>query len=178
MRKMFKKPHDIMLYKERTEFQEFGKAKKNFRLCRVCGCVYFNKSWHHPEALTGGKAKKPSARRLTVCPACQMIKDHQYEGILTVKDVPHQFRLEFKRLIKAFTDRAYQMDCQHRLIAENKHNGGKWVITFTENQLANKLAKKIKDVFDKVTVTTAYSQQPDDVERITANFNPLLLNPT
>ena len=174
MRKMFEKPRDIMLYQERTEEQEFGRAKKAYRICSKCRAVYFTKSWHHIDAIDVAKIKKRSTLWVTRCPACQMIADHQYEGALTIKDIPKKFADELLHLIKAFSKRAYEKNCQHRLIAVTKESQDAWTVTTTENQLASKLAKKIKDVFDRVELKVAYSKQPDDVVRILVRFKPYL----
>ena len=170
MRNMFKKPHNIMLYKERTEFQEFGHAKKNFRLCYSCHAVYFNKSWHHLSALKSTAMKKSETLNLALCPACHMIADRQHEGVLNIEDIPQKLQHELMNLILSYTAKAYEKDCQHRLIAVNRKSKNSWVATTTENQLANKLAHKIKQVFDKVEVKTAYSTEPNDIERVTVKF--------
>lgn len=170
MRKMFKTPHDIMLYRERTEEQELGLAKKGFRLCRTCRAVYFNKSWHHRNTIDIAATKKNRRPRVTKCPACTMIADHQFEGLLIIEDIPRRLETELSRLIKSYCKKAYQKDCQHRLIALDKNRRGVWRVTTTENQLASKLAHKIKGVFNKVTAEVAYSKEPDDVERTTVRF--------
>lgn len=174
MRNMFKKPHDIMLYKERTEFQEFGHAKKDYRECRSCGAIYYNKAWHHAGRLNLKSLKQVNKSWPAHCPACRMIQSRKYEGVLTIDNIPGRFQNELYHLIKAFSKRAYDKDCQHRLIAINKQGASTWMVTTTENQLANKLAQKIKDVFDKVEVKISYSEHPDDVERIRINFRPFL----
>lgn len=45
-----------------------------------------------------------------------------------------------------------------------------WEVTVTENQLANKLAKKIKDHFNKVTAKTRFAGAPSDVAEVTIEF--------
>jgi hypothetical protein len=171
---MFKKQRNIMLYKERTEFEEFGLSKKAYQECRICRAVYHTKSWHHRDALDIDKIKKEEMVQIARCPACKMIADHQYEGILTIENIPARHKTELSHLIRAYTYRAYQKDCQHRLIAVNKEKTGIWIVTTTENQLANKLAHKIRDVFNKVDVKVAYSKAPDDTVRARVVFEPLL----
>ncbi len=171
MRNMFKKPHNIMLYKERTEFEEFGHAKKNYRLCTKCKAVYFNKSWHHLKQLQGNITKKGGVITAVLCPACQMIKDNQHEGFILIENIPAKYEKELERLIDSYTKRAYEADCQHRLIKINKYIKTEWVVTTTENQLASKLAHKIREVFGKVKVKTVYAKAPDDVVRVKINFD-------
>jgi hypothetical protein len=175
MQNMFKKPKDIMLYKERTEEQEFGPPQKDYRQCQKCRAIYFSKSWHHGSliniaGLLGSRHKVWD----TTCPACKMMEDNQYEGVVVIENIPKKYQNELFHLIKGFGVRAFNRDCQHRIIAIQKEASYKWVITTTENQLAGKLAKKIQEVFDKVEVKSSYSKQPDDVERVRIEFRPYL----
>jgi hypothetical protein len=174
MKNMFKHPHNIMLYKERTEFQEQGHAKKEYGECRICRAVYYRKSWHHRSAVNIEKIKKQQSLWATRCPACKMIADHQYEGMITIENIPGHYETELLRLVKAYTHRAYQKDCQHRLIAVHQDAPHTWRVTTTENQLAVKLARKVRSVFNKVTLNVSFSKEPDDVERVTVRFQPLL----
>jgi len=169
---MFKNPHDIMLYRERTEGQEFGLAKKNYLLCPVCLAIYHEKSWHHrlDGAAAGLEGKKLAFK---LCPACDMIAARQYEGRLIIENVPARLQGELFNLIQSFSRKAYEKDCQHRLIAITRNGHGNWLVTTTENQLATKLGKKIGEVFNGTDVKISYSRQPDDVERIKINFKPL-----
>ncbi|MBU6447409.1 hypothetical protein KGQ24_01020 [Patescibacteria group bacterium] len=172
MKSMFKKSRDIMLYHERNEFEEYGKAPKDYRECKICSAVYYNKSWHHGENFDKFASKKLKNLWMTRCPACKLAESQKYEGAITLENVPKKFRDELYHMIKAYAKREYDRDCQHRVIAINKEDNKTWTITTTENQLANKLAQKIKDVFNKVDVKVSYSEQPNDVERIKINFLP------
>ncbi len=174
MKNMFKRPYNIMLYKERAEFEEFGRAQKDFRLCRVCHAIYYSKSWHHLRTINISGVKKRETLWITKCPACKMVADNQYEGLVSIKNIPSRFENELQNMIKAYARRAYEKDCQHRLIALNKKDQSNWMVTTTENQLANRLAQKIRDVFDKVDVKISYSKEPDDVERVKVSFKPSL----
>lgn len=173
MRKMFKQAKGILRYRERTGDQEFGPPQKDYRQCEKCRAIYYEKSWHHSNHINA--ASLVGSRHkfwVTHCPACKMTDDHQYEGIAIIENIPKKYQNELFHMIKGYGLRAYKKDCQHRVIAINKEEKGKWVVTTTENQLAAKLAKKIKEVFDKVEVKTSYSQEPDDVERVSVKFNP------
>lgn len=171
---MFKSYHNIMLYKERTEFEEFGHAKSDYQRCRNCESIYFRKSWHHQRDLEKAKIKKLHTLKPTLCPACKMIKNRQFEGELIIQNIPKQIQGELIHMIKAYLKRAYDEDCQHRLIAINTADPTNWSITLTENQMANKMAQKIRSVFDKVDVKVTLSKAPEDVMRVKVNFQPLL----
>ena len=172
MRKMFKKPHNIALYPERTEFQEFGKPDRGYRRCRVCNAIYYDKSWHREKQARLHRLLSLHKIWVATCPACQMIRDHEFEGKIMIENIPARFQDELCHLIKGFGARAYEQDCQHRIIAVTKEDKRAWIVTTTENQLAEKIAKKIKEVFDKVEVKTSYSRAPDDVERVRVSFKP------
>ena len=169
---MFKKSRNTALYPERTEFQEFGKAAKEYRRCRICSAIYYDKSWHHGRDFDLAAAVKNHKFWITRCPACSMIEEREFEGELIIRNIPARFQMELYRLIRGYGRRAYELDCQHRIIAIAKEDKHTWRVTTTENQLAGKLAKKIREVFDRVEIATSYSEAPEDVERIVLNFQP------
>lgn len=170
MHEALKKPYGILLYKERAEFEEFGLALRGCGECSACGAVYHKKSWHHPDGPDVGHCGHSKVLWASLCPACKMAADRQYEGELTIKNIPGALQSELVRMIKSYLKRAYEKDCQHRLIALIKKSADTWVLTFTENQLANKLGRKIKEVFNKADMIVAYSKEPDDVERVKIIF--------
>lgn len=104
-----------------------------------------------------------------LCPADTMTSQGLYEGEITIEKVPRQYHVELLNLIKGFGSRAYTRDCQDRII-DIKKKGNNFVVTTTENQLAQKLAKKIKQVFNKVDLTISHSREPYEVERIIIKF--------
>ncbi len=115
------------------------------------------------------------SRRL--CPACQMIKNKEFEGQLTISNFPPALETDLTKLIRNFCQRAYERDPMDRLISinqlKNQHKSASLVITLTENQLAVKLAKKIKEVFKKAKIEISYSPAPSDVVYIKLTFNNL-----
>ena len=78
---------------------------------------------------------------------------------------------DLNKLIKNFCQRAFERDPLHRLI-DIKNDSGNLTATTTENQLAVKLAKKIKEVFgkNKVQVKISYSPSPSDAVYVKINF--------
>jgi hypothetical protein len=173
MSKTFKKPYNVKLPRQRNDEEEFGGGKKGLILCKVCTNAYFKKSWRHD--LQGIKDfRKDLPIHFTVCPACKMIADGQYEGRIVIKNIPEKFFDELDGLIRNFCHRSFERDPLDRLIGIRKLGNGKlgntWEATTTENQLANKLAKKIKEVFDKVKITTRFSKAPSDLVEIAIDF--------
>ena len=181
MAKIFKKSYDIKLPKSHHEAEEFT-AKKGLVLCESCGAVYYKKHWHHnlerlnsPEVKSvSDVGKKDTSVKFLLCPACAMIKNKQYEGRIIIQNVPKQIQKELEELILGYGKRAYDRDPMHRLIEVNKNtsDGGKnvWQVTTTENQLANKLAKKIKSAFHKTKSKVRFNAEPGDVAEIALEF--------
>ncbi len=159
----------------RKAMEEFP-AQKGVVLCKTCGAAYHKKSWRHgieefnkaeTESISSGKKDVPV--KFELCPACQMIKNHQYEGRITIKNLPEASEHSLSELVEGFGKRAYEQDAMHRLI-EIKNDGDKWVITTTENEMANKLAHKIKTSFSHVKSRTHFAGDPSDVAEITIEF--------
>lgn len=150
------------------EKQEFPKGQAGLILCRICGAAYYKKSWHHS---VENYKNLPEDMRVsfTVCPADQTILDHQFEGEIIIQNVPEKFRGDLMNLIHSFTQRAYQKDPMDRLIEiKNMREGSR--VTTTENQLAVKLAKKIKDAFKKASLEIHYAKPPLETVHIKMRF--------
>ena len=163
---MFK---DIKVPTSQHEAEEFGRGKKGLILCKKCTSAYFKKSWHHDlEGLKNFEKDLPI--HFATCPACKMMENHQYEGRIVIKNVPEKFTDELDGLIRNFCHRAFERDPMDRLI-ELKKKDSVWEATTTENQLANKLAKKIKEAFNNVKVLTKFSKAPSDVAEVAIEFN-------
>jgi len=137
-------------------------------VCSECKAVYYRKSWHHDfRSLKSFESDLPL--KFLICPADLMIRRGQYEGRIKIQGIPTAFRSQLADLIKSFCQRATDRDPMDRLIGIKK-DGAVWLVTTTENQLANKLARKIKQVFNKVKTRTRFAGAPSDVVEITAEF--------
>lgn len=100
-----------------------------------------------------------------------MIKDKEFEGQLAINNFPVNSKEDLAKLIKNFCQRAFERNPMDRLI-DIKNDSGNLIITTTENQLAVKLAKKIKEVFNKykIQMKISYSPEPSDMAYIKMNF--------
>lgn len=162
------KGRKVKLPKSGHALEEFGGGKKGLVFCSQCRAAYYKKSWH--QSLLNLKSVKEDAPvKFVLCPACKMIKDGQFEGRIIISGVPQNLMAELTNLIKGFCERAYQRDPMDRLIEIKKVKNG-LVVTITENQLANKLAKKIKETFNNIKTKTTFSKDPSDVARIVVEF--------
>ena len=161
--------YKIELPKSRHEAEEFGKAKKGIVICGECRAVYHKKAWHHSLEKLKMKDDRDYPLSFQMCPACKMIRDHQFEGEIKVIGYPAEIKKELTNLIRNFCKRAYERDPMDRLI-EIKEDGNNLTVTTTENQLAQKLAKKIREIFKRFKIKISYSAEPGDTVYIEMKF--------
>ena len=154
--------------RRKNDEQEFA-VHKGIILCDSCGAAYFKKRWTH--GLEKIKVSEKSDAPVTsgVCPACAMIKNHQYEGRIMIKNFPEDKAQELEGLVSGFGQRAFDRDPMDRVIEIDK-TGSTWRITTTENELANKLAHKIKNQFKNAKSRTHFAPEPSDVAEVVIEF--------
>ncbi|MBI5079159.1 hypothetical protein HZB06_00570 [Candidatus Wolfebacteria bacterium] len=161
--------HHIEQPPRRREEHELPKGKTGLIFCRNCNIVYYKKSWHH-NLRSHKKIREDLPVKFILCPACEMIKNKQFEGEIVVQNAPKKIIGDLTRLAEKFGQRAYRRDPLDRLIEiKNAKDGLK--ITTTENQLTVKMAKKINDVFKKAKLKITYSPAPSDVVYIKLVFS-------
>lgn len=165
---MPKHPGNINLPKARREDQEFT-GEKGIVLCETCGAAHFKKRWHHGIERLNFSEKSDLPVRHGVCPACKMIVNKQYEGRITIKKFPSDWIQRLEELVDGFGKRAWDRDPMDRVIGIKK-DGANLVITTTENQLANKLAQKIKSAFHNLKSRTHFAPEPSDVAEVVIEF--------
>lgn len=152
----------------KRDSHEFVGGKKGILVCKDCDAVYYKKFWHH-SLLELKSVNDRAPLDFTICPACKMIKNHQFEGEIRIVNIPPKLREDLIGLIEGFCERARARDPMDRLI-EIKSDGRNLVVTVTENELANKLAKKIKSTFNKVKTGTSFIKEPGDITRVMVEF--------
>ena len=133
--------------KSRKEEAEFGPGKIDIVMCQSCHSVYYEKSWHHG---LGDYQQLSEDKRIkfVLCPACQMIKDKKYEGVVTLENVSQDKKAEMLNLVRNVGKRAFEKDPLDRIIEIKGESGkGKIEIFTTENQLAVIIGKKLKRAF-------------------------------
>lgn len=173
MARVFKKTSSIKLPQQNraAQHEEYGPEHKGIVGCAKCDNVHFKKRWI-PSLDELREREKNSTLKVSsraTCPACTMKKEHLYEGEIILEAFPTRLKEEMLNLIKNFGERAVSQDPQDRIIDIIETPSG-LRITTTENQLANRLAKKIRDVFNTVTVNFSHSQEPYEVNRIRVTF--------
>lgn len=153
--------------KSKKDEQEFGPGKKEFTVCSDCNAVYYEKSWHHGftdyRHLTENKQIN-----FAVCPACQMIKDNQFEGQVIFENVPKEHKDEVVNNIKNTGERAYKRDPMDRIIGI-KESGSNIEVLTTENQLARIIARQIASAYKNTKTDIQWSKE-ESVARIVVRF--------
>ncbi|MBI4992377.1 MAG: hypothetical protein HZB99_04135 [Candidatus Harrisonbacteria bacterium] len=161
----------VKLPKSQHEVEEFGRGKRGLLICEKCSNFYYLKAWHHSaDAYIEKRENKDVPVGFTLCPACTMVKNKQYEGRVLIKNIPEKLRSELIGLIEGFCKRAYDRDPMDRLIAIKKEDGD-LSVTVTENELANKLAQKIRSTFNGVKTKTSFNKAPGDVALAIVEFS-------
>lgn len=141
--------------KSKKEEAEFGKGKKDIIICPKCESVYFYKSWHH-HLKDYPHLSENKELRFVLCPACRMIASKKYEGEVIIENPPSHLKEVLINTIKNVGKIAFERDPQDRIISISPQGSSIRVIT-TENQLAARIAKKIKKAF-KSKIKIQYSK--------------------
>lgn len=167
------KQYKIKLPVGAGENDKISKTKAGLVFCKKCDCVFYKKSWHR-NLRNYKNLKENLPVNHSLCPACRMLKNKQFEGEIIIKNAPLKIVNDLKHLTESFCKKAFKRDPMDRLIEiEDKiprKSASVIRITTTENQLAVKLAKKIKETFKKAEVKITYSPSPSDVVYITIEF--------
>lgn len=155
----------------KKEEQEFGPAKKEYVICPECSAAYYHKCWHHRlEDVKHFKHEERKKLNFVLCPACKMIKEKKFEGSLEIKNVPAKIAGELVNLIKNSAKVAFSKDPMDRVI-EIRRNKNNLLVTFTENQLAKKVAKLIKRAFKNYARNCEITMSDEeDIIRIVIDF--------
>lgn len=180
MKKKLVKSERIEFYAPRREEHEIPKSKLGLVFCKKCDAVCYKKSWHH-NLRNYKNLKENLPVKFSLCPACEMIKNRQFEGEIIIKNIPVKIKSDLINLAKIFSKRAFERDPMDRLIKIEEirvnprldpHQSASVIrMTTTENQLAVKLAKKIKETFKKAELKITYSPAPSDVAYVKLTFN-------
>lgn len=136
-------------FPERRGKQEFGAGRKEYIICKNCQAAYYDKCWHSSLAdFKHLKEKNIDKKRIkfVLCPACQMDKNKQYEGIIFIYNVPDNITTQIINLVKNMDKTARRIDPMDRVL-KIKTIKNLIEIWTSENQLAKKIANKIKATF-------------------------------
>lgn len=136
-------PHHLPSHfpKSKKEEEKFH-SKKEVGVCKECGAFYYKKSWHKnlPKELENKE------KYYTLCPACRMIKENVFEGEIRIYNVKKEKEEELLNAIKNAEELSQKRDPEDRIVKIQKKEN-EIIVWTTENQLAIKIAKKIKNSF-------------------------------
>lgn len=169
---IFNKPSSVKLPQQgrEAEDEEFGRGHKGVVECPRCHNVHFKKMWHPPGSFPKhAEGEVVAMAREELCPVCKMVKEHLFEGELFMEGVPPQHKIELLNLVHNVGKHATEIDPQHRIIEVEETDKGIRVTT-TENQLADRIAKKIQEAFKSVDVRSSHSKEPYEVDRVHVVF--------
>lgn len=128
----------------RRESEEFGPGKAGFLVCTDCKAVYDKKRW-----VAGFSGVRDINERKGIafrrCPACQMIRDRKFEGQVIAEGIPQHRMQDVLVRIRRVGDLAQLRDPLDRIIALRRR-GSRIELTTTENRLAVRLGKEIRDL--------------------------------
>lgn len=172
MAKMSKHNLQRLLYREqksRHAAEEFGPGKKEFIICPDGGEAYFHKSWHH--SLADFKHLSENKKiSFKLCTLHSMVKNKQYEGEVIIENTPTKDRQELIRLIERSGEHGYRRDPMDRII-KIESRGNSVRVETSENQLAQKIANKVRDRFKKTSQEVRRGKRNSDVVSIMINFD-------
>lgn len=172
MARIFRQPSSIKLPQQNRDakHEQYGRELGGIIECPDCHAVHYRKRWYASrQDLTHLKKDKSKIAKKHLCPACTMIHEHEFEGELLVEKVPVQYRENLINLIKNYGSRERRKDAQHRIIGIEEIKNG-YRVTTSENQLVDRLAKKIKEVLNSVDVHISHSREPYEVDRVRVIF--------
>lgn len=154
--------------KSRRAMQEFGPGKREYIICPDGGEAYFHKSWHH--SLVDFKHFSTEKKvTFKLCPFHQMVRNKQYEGEIVVENVPPKNRFELVRMIERGGEHGYRSDPMDRVI-KIESKGGTIRVETSENQLAQKIANKIRDRFKNTSREVRRGKRNSDIVSIKIIF--------
>lgn len=144
---------------------EYTVDSKGIEECPICKNVYYLKRWM--SSIDEVKEKNPEAtvERVVMCPACTMARENLFEGEIVIENIPETVTEDLHGLIKNFSTYAIEADPQDRIITV-EDSSTTMRITTTENQLAERLSKKIKSAMKNVTLAIKHSKEPYEVTRV------------
>ena len=137
----------------------------------VCHDVFFKKGWHKPGS-TPLQQMPLSGKgvHFALCPACKMKKGNLFGGKISIKNIPIGIREELFNLISGFGKRAESRNPQDRIM-DIKTQGGNFIVTTNNDQLAVKIGRKINDTFHKTDKKVVFSAEPQEVSYVEITFS-------
>ncbi len=144
--------------------------EKGVLVCKMCHAVHFRKAWRHDDEFFRRWREFARVRvEETVCPACKLVRFHQYNGKIVFSDLPKYVIPELTNLIIAYGKRAWRNNPEDRVV-EIVPGDHALTVTTTEDQLAVRIAKKVRDAFKRFTIDIHYAKDRADETLVRLRF--------
>lgn len=137
------------------EDQEFGKAPAGVTVCPVCKCAFYKKSWHAPLA-----SPPDQEVRTKLCPADEMKKEKRFEGQVVIVVSRPETLQDIRNAIRNSDRQAQDHDPMDRVLWIDEEGNTLKVYT-SENQMAVRLGKKLKDSHPGSTLAISHGEDQD-----------------
>ena len=126
--------------------------------------------WRHSLELERVAANPNRALQFRRCPACDMARNKLFEGELVVRGVPAQARAMVRKTVENVGLEAFRRDPMDRILTMTEENGVLRVTT-SENQLVQKMARKLKGAF-RIDYQPKFSKEESTL-RVAMDFSIL-----
>ncbi len=166
---------------QRTASGTSAVPKGTLLRCSDCQAVHEKKAWRAPNELSHAKKDPWVARtkevrwKYVLCPACKDAKEGTYSGMVVIRRIPGKILNGLLSFIRKFGARSRSRHIERRLLSvqkNGKNGANEVVVTTTENQMAGRLAEKIRDTYKHQTrVTISFSREPHKREHATVLFD-------
>jgi len=171
--------------------KKYDSGKEDYVVCPTCQSVYAEKGWHHKSKFDVDKLKEEGEVRSELCPACEMIKNKQFQGEVLIENPPRDKKEQIKNTARNFGEEAFERDPLDRVISigeekvrrptaqekrgkeskeEVKGRNDIRILT-TENQLAVRIAKKINESLGNKAELDINHSHGDKVSRVKMKFS-------
>jgi hypothetical protein len=119
-------------------------------VCEVCGNVYADRRWAKPDPKRRSeKHEHFRPAQMTVCPACEAIRDQTPSGYVHLEGVFLKSHLEeIEKLLRNEAGRAEEDNPLARIIKWEKDKRGRLTVTTTTEHLAQRLGNALEKAFD------------------------------
>ncbi|MFP4687628.1 MAG: BCAM0308 family protein [bacterium] len=135
-----REPTDESLDPYLNEQPDFEPAR-----CSVCGNIYRNKQWYHPEIVND--VVKEMKMKTATCPGCKKVQDRYYYGEVKASgDFMFEHREEISHLIENEIQRAQKKNPLEKLVAA-KAAEGEVLFRTTNGKLAERLGRALEKAY-------------------------------
>ena len=153
----------------RAEAEEFGPGKTDIILCQKGDAVYYYKSWHH-DLEHYRELSEDKALTFKLCPFHEMKKKRQWEGEVRIMGVPTALRREMILAAENLSDEARRRDPMHGILDIKSKKDSIQIFT-SENQLANRIARRIENSHKRHLARRIHHGRESDAVLITLEWS-------